>query len=91
MNKWLVVDLSRRTGLTYKNTEIFIKDFFDSILDITKKDWSLTIVWYWSFSLRNRKSRRIKNPITWKEMFTKEIKALLFSPAKRVKDIINNP
>ena len=92
MNKTeLVAALSKKTGLTKKDTEATVNAFIDTIQDELKKtDGKVQLIGFGTFEVRNRKSRIGRNPM--KPQDTVEIaasKAPVFHAGKAFKDAVN--
>lgn len=92
MNKTeLVAALSKKTGLTKKDTEATVNAFIDTVQEELKKtEGKVQLIGFGTFEVRNRKSRIGRNPM--KPQDTVEIpssKAPVFHAGKAFKDAVN--
>jgi len=67
----LLKKLSVKTGLTQEQTQEFVKEFINIIKEKIKKEDSVHITGFWSFSGKKVKERKAKNPKTKETVIVK--------------------
>ncbi len=85
--KDLAENISKKLGLSKKDSLFFINNFFKAILDNNKKD--INISNFGSFSYKKSPRRMGRNPKTLQEFEIKERKKLNFKPSQNIKKSIN--
>ncbi len=81
----LVEAVSVQTKLTKKATAEMIDVVFDNIVKAVKADERFSYPGFGTWSLRNRKARKIRNPQTNEMMKLKASRTIGFRPAKELK------
>lgn len=81
----LVEAVSLQTKLTKKATAEMIDVVFDNIVKAVKADERFSYPGFGTWSLRNRKARKIRNPQTNEMMKLKASRTIGFRPAKELK------
>ena len=76
-------------GFSKLISENLIDDFFQTICDNLLKDKTLKLSKFGTFTIRQKKSRVGRNPITKEEKMIGERNVVLFKPSKEFKDFIN--
>jgi len=76
-------------GFSKQVSENLIEEFFSLIIHNLKKDKSLKLSKFGTFSVRQKKSRIGRNPKTKEEKKISERKVVLFKPSKEFKEFIN--
>ena len=76
-------------GFSKQVSENLIEEFFSLIIHNLKKEKSLKLSKFGTFSVRQKKSRIGRNPKTKEEKKISERKVVLFKPSKEFKEFIN--
>ena len=76
-------------GFSKQVSENLIEEFFFFFLNNLKKEKSLKLSKFGTFSVRHKKSRIGRNPKTKEEKKISERKVVLFKPSKEFKEFIN--
>ena len=87
--KDLVNSVYMQIGFSKKIYENMIDDFFLTIIENLHKERILKISKFGTFSIRNKKSRIGRNPLTKEKKIISERKVVLFKASKEFKDFIN--
>ena len=87
--KDLVNLIYMQIGYSKQISENLIEDFFKTIIDNLKKERTLKLSNFGTFSIRQKKSRLGRNPKTKEEKMISERNVVLFKPSKEFKDFIN--
>ena len=82
----LVEAVSVKTNLTKKSAAEIIEVVFSHIGDAVKKDNRFSYPGFGTWTMRNRKARKIRNPQTNEMMKLKASKTIGFRPAKELKN-----
>ena len=90
MNKVeLVESISKKTGLTKKDSESALNAFVESVTESLKKDDKVQLVGFGSFEVRKRAAIKGRNPQTKEEIKIPASKAPVFKAGKALKDLVN--
>lgn len=90
MNKGdLTVILSRKENLVTWKAKKVIDTLFEIMSEGIEKDNRVFIKDFGTFQIRRMKSRKIRNPHTNGEMFTKEYNKTVFIAHKKLKEKVN--
>ena len=90
MNKVeLVESISKKTGLTKKDSESALNAFVESVTESLKKDDKVQLVGFGSFEVRKRAARKGRNPQTKEEIKIPASKAPVFKAGKALKTVVN--
>ena len=81
----LVEAVSVQTKLTKKATAEMIDVVFDNIVKAVRADERFSYPGFGTWSMRNRKARKIRNPQTNEMMKLKASRTIGFRPAKELK------
>ena len=84
----LVAAVSVQKNLTKKSAEEIIDVVFNHIGDAVKKDNRFSYPGFGTWTMRNRKARKIRNPQTNEIMKLKASKTIGFRPAKELKETL---
>ena len=87
--KDLVNVVYMQIGYSKQISENLIEDFFKTIIDNLKKEGTLKLSNFGTFSIRQKKSRLGRNPKTKEEKIISERNVVLFKPSKEFKEFIN--
>ena len=77
-------------GFSKRISENLINDFLSTILDNLKKNGKIKISKFGTFSIRNKKSRLGRNPLTKEKKIISSRNVVLFKASKEFKDLINS-
>ena len=76
-------------GFSKKISENLLEDVLDTIVDNLKTNNKLKISKFGTFSIRNKKKRIGRNPLTKENKEISDRNVVLFKASKEFKDIIN--
>ena len=77
-------------GFSKQISENLIEDFLSTIVDNIKQQKKLKLSKFGTFSIRQKKSRIGRNPMTGKVHEIKSRKVVTFHPSTEIKKIIND-
>ena len=77
-------------GFSKKISENLIDDFLLTIIESLKNEKKLKISNFGTFSIRNKKSRIGRNPLTKEKKVISDRNVVLFKPSKEFKDLVNS-
>ena len=77
-------------GFSKKISENLIDDFLLTIIESLKNEKKLKISNFGTFSIRNKKSRIGRNPLTKEKEVISNRNVVLFKASKEFKDIVNS-
>ena len=77
-------------GFSKKISENLIDDFLLTIIESLKKENKLKISNFGTFSIRNKKSRIGRNPLTKEKKVISDRNVVLFKASKEFKDLVNS-
>ena len=77
-------------GFSKKISENLIDDFLLAIIESLKKENKLKISNFGTFSIRNKKSRIGRNPLTKEKKMISDRNVVLFKASKEFKDLVNS-
>ena len=78
-----------RIGLSKNICENLLEDIISNIIDNLKINKKIKISKFGTFTLRNKKSRIGRNPITKEKKIISNRNVVLFKPSKEFKDFVN--
>ena len=87
--KDLVNSIYMQIGIPKKISENLIDDFFLTVIDTLKDEKQLKLSKFGTFSIRKKKSRIGRNPLTKEKKTITERVVVLFKASKEFKDIVN--
>jgi len=85
----LVEEVSKASELTKKHSEIIVNTVFHSIIEALKKEEKIELRGFGSFRIRQRGSRKGRNPKTGEQVDVPAKKIPYFKPGKELKELIN--
>lgn len=85
----LVEEVAKATDMTKKDSEKLVEIVFDSIIESLKKGDKIELRGFGSFRVRQRGSRRGRNPKTGAPVSVPAKRVAYFKPGKELKDLIN--
>ena len=88
--KDLINSIYMQIGFSKRISENLINDFLSTILDNLKKNGKIKISKFGTFSIRNKKSRLGRNPLTKEKKIISSRNVVLFKASKEFKDLINS-
>ena len=88
--KDLINSVYMQIGFSKKISENLLEDMLDIILKNLIINKKLKISKFGTFSIRNKKSRIGRNPLTKEEKIISSRDVVLFKPSKEFKDLINS-
>ena len=88
--KDLINSVYMQIGFSKKISENLLEDMLDIILKNLVINKKLKISKFGTFSIRNKKSRIGRNPLTKEEKVISSRDVVLFKPSKEFKDLINS-
>ena len=77
-------------GFSKRISETLLEDLLDTIIVNLKKNKKLKISKFGTFSVRNKKKRIGRNPLTKENKVISERNVVLFKPSKEFKDLVNS-
>jgi integration host factor subunit beta len=86
----LVEEVSKVSDLTKKHSEIIVETVFQSIIDALQRGEKIELRGFGSFRLRQRESRKGRNPKTGARVDVPPKRVPYFKPGKELKDLINH-
>ena len=88
--KDLINSIYMQIGYSKKISENLLEDLLSTIIENLKKNKKLKISKFGTFSIRNKKSRIGRNPLTKEKKFISSRNVVLFKPSKEFKDLVNS-
>ena len=88
--KDLINSMYMRVGFSKNICENLLEDIIYSIIDNLKINKKIKISKFGTFTLRNKKSRIGRNPITKEKKIISNRNVVLFKPSNEFKDLINS-
>jgi integration host factor subunit beta len=85
----LVEEVSKVSDLSKKHSEIIVETVFKSIIDALHRGEKIELRGFGSFRLRQRDSRKGRNPKTGDKVEVPPKRVPYFKPGKELKDLIN--
>jgi integration host factor subunit beta len=85
----LVEEVSKVSDLSKKHSEIIVETVFSSIIDALHRGEKIELRGFGSFRLRQRESRKGRNPKTGDKVDVPPKRVPYFKPGKELKDLIN--
>lgn len=80
----LVSFIAKRTGLTKKNADAFLRAFVEAIHELFKNEEALRLPGFGTFKVVVRSARKGKNPRSGEIIEIPERKVLVFKPSKEL-------
>ena len=88
--KDLINSIYMQIGFSKTILENILEDLIDTIIINLKKNKKLKISKFGTFSLRNKKSRIGRNPLTKEKKTISDRNVVLFKASKEFKDLVNS-
>jgi len=88
--KDLINSVYMQIGFSKNISENLIDDFLFMIIENLKSEKKLKISKFGTFSIRNKKSRIGRNPLTKENKVISDRDVVLFKPSKEFKDLVNS-
>jgi len=88
--KDLVNSVYMQIGFSKNIAENLIDDFLLTIIECLKKETKLKLSKFGTFSVRNKKSRIGRNPLTKEKKTISDRNVVLFKASKEFKDLVNS-
>ena len=88
--KDLINSIYMQIGFSKKISENLLEDTMQIIIENLKKNKKLKISKFGTFSIRNKKSRIGRNPLTKEKKIISSRYVALFRPSKEFKDLVNS-
>ena len=87
--KELINAVYMQLGFSKNISENLIDDLLLTIVDSLKNDKKLKLSKFGTFTIRNKKSRVGRNPLTKEQKIISDRNVVLFKPSKEFKDLVN--
>ena len=88
--KDLINSVYMQIGFSKKISENLLESILDSLIINLKKNKKIKISKFGTFSLRKKKSRIGRNPLTKEKKMISDRNVVLFKPSKEFKDYVNS-
>ena len=88
--KDLINSIYMQIGFSKKISENLLEDALNTIIDNLKINKKLKISKFGTFSIRNKKKRIGRNPLTKEKTVISDRNVVLFKPSKEFKDLVNS-
>ena len=88
--KEIINAIYMQIGFSKKISENLLEDIMQTIIENLKKNKKLKISKFGTFSIRNKKSRIGRNPLTKEKKIISSRNVVLFRPSKEFKDLVNS-
>ena len=88
--KELVNSIYMQIGFSKRISENLLEDMLDTIVDNLKNYKKIKISKFGTFSIRTKKRRVGRNPLTKEEKVISDRDVVLFKPSKEFKDLVNS-
>ena len=88
--KEIINAIYMQIGFSKKISENLLEDTMQTIIENLKKNKKLKISKFGTFSIRNKKSRIGRNPLTKEKKIISSRNVALFRPSKEFKDLVNS-
>ena len=88
--KDIINSIYMQIGFSKRISENLLEDILHTIVENLKKNKKLKISKFGTFSVRNKKSRIGRNPLTKEKKMITDRNVVLFKPSKEFKDYVNS-
>ncbi len=88
--KDLINSIYMQIGFSKNISENLIDDFLSTIIENLKNEKKLKLSKFGTFSIRTKKSRIGRNPLTKEQKIISDRNVVLFKPSKEFKDLVNS-
>tara|TARA_B100000780_G_scaffold245525_1_gene189618 strand:+ start:192 stop:494 length:303 start_codon:yes stop_codon:yes gene_type:complete len=86
----LINSVYMQIGFSKNISENLIDDFLKTIIENLKKEKKIKLSKFGTFSIRNKKSRIGRNPLTKEQKTISQRDVVLFKASKDFKDLVNS-
>ncbi len=87
--KDLINSVYMQIGFPKKILDNLLDDFLDIIIDNLRKNKKVKISKFGTFTIREKKSRIGRNPLTKEKKIISERNVVLFKPSREFKELVN--
>ena len=88
--KDLINSVYMQIGFSKSISENLIDDFLKTIIENLQREKKLKLSKFGTFSIRNKKSRMGRNPLTKEHITISQRDVVLFKASKEFKDLVNS-
>jgi len=88
--KDLINSVYMQIGFSKNISENLIDDFLSTIIKNLKKEKKIKLSKFGTFSIRSKKSRMGRNPLTKEQKIISDRDVVLFKASKEFKDLVNS-
>ena len=88
--KDLINSIYMQIGFSKNISENLIDDFLSTIIDCLKKEKKIKLSKFGTFSVREKKSRMGRNPLTKEKKIISKREVVLFKASQEFKDLVNS-
>ncbi len=88
--KDIINSIYMQIGFSKKISENLLEDVLNTIVDNLKINKKLKISKFGTFSIRNKKKRIGRNPLTQEKTVISDRNVVLFKPSNEFKDLVNS-
>ena len=88
--KDIINSIYMQIGFSKRISENLLEDVLNTITDNLKINKKIKITKFGTFSIRNKKGRIGRNPITKENKVISDRNVVLFKPSKEFKDLVNS-
>jgi len=88
--KNIINSIYMQIGFSKKISENLLEDVMQTIIENLKKNEKLKISKFGTFSIRSKKKRIGRNPLTKEKKIISSRNVVLFRPSKEFKDLVNS-
>ena len=89
--KDIINSIYMQIGFSKNISENLLEDLLNTIVDNLKINKKLKISKFGTFSVRSKKKRIGRNPLTKENKVISDRNVVLFKPSKEFKDLVNSP
>lgn len=87
--KELVNAIAEKGNFTKKDAELMLNSFLEAVTESLKEGHSIRLISFGSFEVKERESRKGRNPKTGEEITIEARKVPVFKAGKGLKDAVN--
>ena len=84
----LILELSRRTGMTRKESAAAVNTALDIIVESLKQGEKVRLIGFGSFLVKHRPGRWLRNPATNEKIFSSAKRVVTFHAARSMQDAL---
>lgn len=86
----LINNVAEKTGLTKKDATVAVEALFETVSETLAEGDRVQVIGFGTFEVRNRASRKGRNPQTGEEIEIPATKVPAFKAGKALKDAVKN-